>query len=391
MSLHIPFISGDDACSLANEVYPDSKIVRVPVDKAERFLSQLNKSFGKWIDPCVDGLDDIESRKSKPGRSNAWFEFMKNISNFEKIGDPSLQAAPAASTVSDFVDNILDLCAEWEPKWITVPQLPVSHKEDRKKINRALAKATGHWRKTSGYSGKLILPLVVTHQSLINTKTARNPRVVTASACYNDAGSDGLWVVDKSLNDETGSPTLRIHRFPGLLALHEELNEKIDPETKIAGPYWGINLALWAKGLVDYPAIGVGTGYQYHLAGGHSRHPNAKIAIPGIRRRTLVAPSLLNWLMNATNLVPPTNPFHNELHQLVQQFAALTQNENARKQVAIYYKDWFDCIAGENDPGLALYTDLSRGFIIGRRLPLLSHDKIPAPTSVAENLRDSCV
>ena len=47
---------------------------------------------------------------------------------------------------------------------------------------------------------------------------------------------------------------------------------------------------------MNYPAIGVGSGYQYHLAGGPAATPIARIALPSLRRRVGVNPSLRVWL-----------------------------------------------------------------------------------------------
>src|SRR5690606_1576071 len=110
---------------------------------------------------------------------------------------------------------------------------------------RALARATGMWKSESSYGGRMILPLVFTHQAQINGKTQRNPKVQSAERCYHDAQADGFWIVDKSLIDDSGSATLRNKRFPGVIALHDEISDRIASKIRIGGPYWGLNLVLW--------------------------------------------------------------------------------------------------------------------------------------------------
>jgi hypothetical protein len=223
MADHIPFITGDDGSTLVKKIYHDSDFVRLPLDRASKFLPLLPHSSKVWVDPCVDGLDDLETRRSQPGNKNAWFDFMRKFANFERMGTPAFHDKPVASDVYDFVKAVMEACAVHKPTWITVPQLPVVEDSVRNKINRALATATGRWKSSSGYSGRLILPLVFTHQSQVNGKTARNPKVQQAQRCYHEAQADGFWAVDKSLTDDNGSSTLRNKRFPGIIALHEEL------------------------------------------------------------------------------------------------------------------------------------------------------------------------
>jgi hypothetical protein len=47
-------------------------------------------------------------------------------------------------------------------------------------------------------------------------------------------------------------------RFPALIKFHQEINASLPREAvSVAGPYWGLNLVLWAKGIVKHPAIGI--------------------------------------------------------------------------------------------------------------------------------------
>lgn len=394
MADHIPFVTGEDGGSLIKKVYSDSGIVRVPLDRAARFMTLLPASSKAWLDPCVDGLHDLDTRRSEPGKKNIWFDFMNAFPHFEKIGMPTFHVKPVATEVYAFVKAVMDKCAAQKPAWITVPQLPLVDSSDRNKINRALAVATGKWKSSTGFAGRLILPLVFTHQEQVNGKTARNPRVEQAGKCYHDAQADGFWVVDKSLTDDNGSSTLRNKRFPGVIDLHEELNGRISSKIRIGGPYWGLNLVLWARGLVDHPAIGVGSGYQFFLAGGHAKQPTAKLALPSLRRRVVVGPQLKTWLDAAIAKLASSHPAHAEFNDIKKNYTVLSQPDRAREQVATFYKQWFNTISTIPAGGrsMALFQDLSTAYALGKSLPDLP-DEGPArrPEAVAEPLMLSCL
>lgn len=368
MAEHIPFVTGEGGGNLVRKHYSDSAIVRVPLDRAEKLVSLVPSNSPVWMDPSVDGMDDLTTRRSQPDKRNSWFDFMDRVANFQKIGSPAYHAKPLAADVYHFVKAIMDLCAVHKPAWITVPQLPLIENSSRNKINQALASATGKWKSSSSFSGRLILPLVLTHQAQVNGKTARNPKVQQAERCYREAQADGLWVVDKSLTDDSGSPMLRNKRFPGVIGLHEELNEQISSKIRIAGPYWGLNLVLWARGLVDHPAIGIGSGYQFFLAGGHTKQPTAKIALPSLRRRVVAGTQLKTWLDKAISTLASSHPAHAEFSEIRRNFTLLSGQDRAREQVATFYKKWFDLIAAVPKAGrsMALFQDLSTAYALGK-------------------------
>lgn len=390
MAEYIPFVTSEDTRRLVQRLYPDSDMVRVPLDRARNLLSVRNASMKVWLDPCADGMDNLETR-----RQGSWFAFMKEFANFEKIGTASYHAKPATSEVDAFVKAIMDKCLTHRPTWITVPQIPFANDSGRNKINRALAAATGKWKSSAGFSGKLILPLIFTKQKQISGKKARNPKVELAVRCYHEAQADGFWVVEQSLEDDSGSPTLRNKRLPAIIALHEELNERLSSRIRIAGPYWGLNLVLWARGLVDHPAIGVGSGYQYFLAGGSAHPSKVKLALPSLRRRVGVGPQFRIWLDKATAKLDASHPARAEFIELRRQDTALTGRDAAREQVAKFYKQWIDLIAGAPKAGrsMALFQDLSAAYALGKSLPELSKDEKTArrPEAVAEPLMLSCL
>jgi hypothetical protein len=257
-----------------------------------------------------------------------------------------------------------------------------------------LAQAAGKWKSSSGYSGRLILPLVFTHQEQVNGKTNRNPKVNLAERCYHEAQADGFWVVDKSLADDSGSATLRNTRFPGIIALHEELNGKIASRVRVGGPYWGLNIVLWAKGLIDFPLIGIGSSFQFYLSGGYSRTPSVKIAIPSLRRRVGVGPNLSKWLDVSIKKLATTHPAHAEFVDLREKLTVLSQSIRAREQVAAFYKQWYDKIASAPKAGrpMALFQDLSGAYALGKSLPAIEGEgSARRPEAVAESFMMSCL
>lgn len=397
MADHIPFITGPEGGDLAKRVYSDSDVARIPLDRAQQFRNLLPAGAKLWIDPCLDGVHNlIKQRGSKKDRQpdGSWFDLMRGLPNFEKICRPAYHAKPDAAEVHSFVKEVMNRCAAHRPAWITVPQLPLIGDSARNKINHELAVATGRWKVSSGFAGQLILPLVFTSQNQVNLKTDRNRKVPQAERCYRLAQADGFWVVEITLNDEKGLSTLR-KRFSGVIALHEELNARMPSRIRIAGPYWGLNLVLWARNLVDCAAIGIGSGYQYLLPGGPARASRNRLMLAPLRRRANYGPPLKNWLDEVAETLSPSHPAHAKFSPIRRQYAALSDESQARRQVAVNYKQWFDTIATVPKAGrsMALFQDLSAAFALGRSLPRLGPTEKAArrPDAVAEPLMLSCL
>jgi|WetSurMetagenome_2_1015567.scaffolds.fasta_scaffold32416_2 hypothetical protein len=389
MADHIPFIFGDESIRLVNRIYSDSEIIRVPLYRGKELCKSLLPKMKLWLDPCIDGMDDLTIRRPRPGKSNNWFNFMSDLPNFERICSPEFHANPIKPELTNFVKTVLDKCFEYKPAWITVPQFPLVETSDRNRINRELAEATAKWKIDRHFSGHLILPLIFTHQNQVNGKTARNPKVRQAERCYHLAQADGFWVVDSSLNDDSGSFTLRNKRFPGMIDLHEELNALIPSRIRIAGPYWGLNLVLWSRGLIEYPAIGIGSGYQYLMAGGHTKKPNVRLALPPLRRLVDAHPQFSRWLDQAINRLDPLHPASKEFMDIKSKYMMLSEIDLAKQQVAIFYKKWFDSIADIPQGGrsMALFQDLAAAYALGKTLPDLTKSGTDRrPEAVAEAL-----
>jgi len=397
---YIPFITSPKALQLVKTIYSDAAGIRVPLDIAQRLT--LPPALKLWLDPGVDGLDDLEARRPRPDKndpkkkiSTPWFDGMKHVPGFDKIASPSFLTKPVPKVVKEFVVTILDRCLAHKPSLISVPQLPVVDDASRNKINRALAKATGEWKASREFSGRLILPLILTHQNQTHAKVERNKKVEQAGRNYHEAHAYGIWVVDKSFSDETGSKALRGARFTSLIQFHQQLNDEISSRIRIAGPYWGLNLVLWARGLIEYPAIGVGSTYHYNLSGNHKpgSTPASRVALGPLRRRAITV-HLRPWLEKTLKNLDSHHPAYADLEAVQKRLTFLGDYERAREQVARFYKTWLDILAATPPSGrsLALFQDLSAAYTTGKSL-LEIPDEGPSrrPESIAEPLMLNCL
>lgn len=390
---HIPNVTAADVGLFTKKYYADSEIIRIPLFRNNEVVKLLPSDAKLWVDAGFDGCDNIESRRLNP-KCKTWCAFMGNVPHFSNLENSSFVEKPSEEQITMIVDHLLHECSKLNPEYITVPQLPVIDGAKRNKINRALAKAAGEWKKSNNFSGKLILPLVFTNQRQLNKKTDRNLKVKQAKSCYNDASADGFWVVDQSLSEEKGSVTLRRKRFLGLIAMHQELNAQIPSNIKMGGPYWGLNLILWARGLIQFPLIGVASGYQYFLSGGPSHQPISRIAIPSLRRRVKVKPNLKNWFDKAINKIPETHYAYKEFIELRDNLTNYKDVSRSKEQTCKFYKEWYNKIAHvpASDRLTALFRDLSDAYLLGKSLPPFDDEEstIKGAAAVVDPLMNSC-
>jgi hypothetical protein len=194
--------------------------------------------------------------------------------------------------------------------------------------------------------------------------------------------------------DQDGSRTLERTRFPGLISFHEELIASLQGTTfVVGGPYWGLNLVLWSKGLIHYPAVGLGNRYQYHLAGGHLLQGKSRIALDPLKRLVVVNRDLEQWLSGALKKMPPSDPAYIWFAALLARFPVLLRGNN-RKQIAATYKKWIDSLASVPSAGrsLTLYQQLSSSYVLGKSLPdLPEKGTARRPERVAQQLMLVCL
>lgn len=381
MAFYIPFVNTEEDCQRLATQYSDSIRVRLSLETGDDIKGILPKKTLLWLDPAVDGYHHLlvrrakgEEKKQPRGRGTPWENLIDKFKEKQILGNTDLLRNPDRQRLHSFVTSVLDLCLEYESDWITVPQLPFVNDVSRNKINRALAKATYKWKADSTFRGTLVLPLIFTNQRQYKGKTERNKRKSIIKKCFEDAGAGIIWVVDASLSDQKGSGAFR-RRFSDLIEFHKDLKKWFSEETKIiAGPYWGINLVLWARELCDYPAISLGRGYQYHIPGPYYMpRASARIAIPPLRRTAVVNAELRQWLRDALTRIEPKGSAFQEISDLNENFDLFLNRDLARNQVAEFYKSWFDELESVPTAGrpLALYQVLSSAFVFGKKMPKL--------------------
>jgi len=390
MASQIPFVNSTNDLKLLEQLFSDSPIVRVSLTNPEIWKS-LPKKQRVWVDGGVDALE------TWPPKQDNVKEVLEDFENCSQIADSSFQAKPDRRKISAFVAGVLDACAAKHPVWTSVPQLPMVSGNHRNKINRLLAESSAEWRVKKRYDKKLVLPVVLTHQDQTKYKQYRANIVKLAAEGVTLSGADEVWIVDSSLDDLSGSDTLGRTRFPKIAELHSEVLAAISKDVFIVGgPYWGLNLILWARGLATYPAIGLGKGFQYHVPGGVFRAPKAKVAIAHLRRLPVVSRELEEWLNQAAARAKANHKARSEFEELARHIQQYSDIEKARSQVARVYKEWLDEIESVPEGGraLALYQDLSDAFVLGRFIgkPLpRSESPGRAPEKVAQQLLINCL
>jgi hypothetical protein len=195
--------------------------------------------------------------------------------------------------------------------------------------------------------------------------------------CFTAAGADGVWAVDSSLNDQEGSGKFD-ERFPALRNFHEELNQKLPEDTiTVCGPYWGMNLVIWARGAVRFPAIGLGGSYKYNIPGLKLPKGKERVALRPLRRWAITSPQLKNWLAETVAKLSPNDPARAEFAAIEKEYSKLQMPSHGKIQIASFYKSWFDKFSSLPQAGraLALYQDLSSSYVLGKTLEKLPKEE----------------
>jgi hypothetical protein len=394
MADHIPFVNGITDYETFRAHYRDSCMVRIPLEKINEIKNQPPKNTPLWIDPGIDGYEHyLSGREPWAPWSNYIAQFKENmlLATADSVKNPDKEKLKL------FVRNVLDKCNEFSPKWITVPQLPIAEGNSRNRVNRALARAAYEWKVAKGFGGEFVLPLIFTHQRQVRIKTNWMPKLQVARKCCTDAQARLVWVVDSSLYDQDGSGTFP-KRFAALVSFHEDLRRLFPKESIIAGPYWGMNLVLWARSLCEHPAVSLGTGYQYRLSGSalwSKGKRKSRIALAPLRRRAVMGAKLRGWLELVLNSLNPKYEAYKQLLRLSKNTQSLQERGASRRQTAEFYKKWFDGIQQVPPAAraLTLYQDLSLAYVLGKQLPPLPKSKGSGtdPSIVAQQLMLNCL
>jgi len=247
-----------------------------------------------------------------------------------------------------------------------------------------------------GYKGKLILPVLLTNQRQMNKKTERNPKTSLAATCIDASRAEGIWVVDSSLNDQEAKGNFGSVRFRGVVDFHQELNAMLTHcNISVAGPYWGMNLVVWARGIVSFAAVGVGKAYRYHIPGGLLKQSSTKFALPSLRRLVVRKPILRSWLVGSLQKIAKSDPAYSEFSELVAQFGVLADEDMARHQIGRFYENWIRQLeaAPPQSRSLALYQNFSSAYVLGKSLSNIPSEEGPArsPSRIAEQFMRNCL
>jgi hypothetical protein len=413
MSDYVPFVNNEADCRILVTEYQDADICRVSLESIEDFRSLLPPDLSLWLDPAMDAYDHRLTTKWPERPRREWKQSQRKLwknldilhgrfSNYELLYEKKNWKQDNYDKITLFVIELLNRCFKYHPEWLTVPQLPLVDHGGRNKINKMLAKATRAWKVRAGFKGSLILPLIFTNQRQINSKPIRDDKLVRAKEYYEDAEADGIWIVDKTLLDQNRNEKY-LHRYSKLIEFHELIKDKLPSRTiKIGGPYWGVNLILWARGLCDRAAISLGSRYAYHISAGvPGGAPSTRIAIPPLRRWVVINDELRTWIEKSLQNLSVDDQPYKGLQYIHKKFGLLKSREASKRYTAQFYKYWFDTIASCPQEGraLALYQDLSTAFIVGSHLPYLPPKCLPKssasyirkPGKVAEQLMLSCL
>lgn len=389
MAYPIPFLNYESDIPTFNAHYSDSEIVRLTLPNQE-LIGKLKSKSKVWLD---SGIDVYHKWPPRVGRL---VSFYHKLDESDSLGDNGFCHDPERKHVNSLVNKVLDQCEVVKPHWISIPQLPYVVGNSRFKINKWLVSAASRWMAEGKSKSRFVLPVILTHSDQYCLAKFRNPLIKVIASNQAASNCRTIWIVDGSLDDQSGSDIMGRRRLPKLVDFHQKLRVILPDDVAIvAGPYWGMNLVLWVRGLADYPAVGLGRGYQYPLAGFPSQ-PKARVALSSLRRLAVANKDLEGWLRDMVAVIPKNKVIYRELNGLLQHLSRYYDPNVARDQVATFYKNWIDSIEQVPAKGraLALYQDLSAAYVVGKSMP----DALPAssgksrrPEKLVQQLMLNCL
>ena len=176
--------------------------------------------------------------------------------------------------------------------------------------------------------------------------------------------------------------------------MHTKVKTDLNPEIHIGGPYWGLNILMWAKGIITNPGFALGSGFQYYTPGGRVNQPSQRMAIPPLRRWARANLHLEKWLKKSITKVKGL-PEEKEFEKLLRKYNNLKMNKEHKKQIAQEYFKWYMRIESIPYAGraVALYQDLSKAFVLGSQLEDINSESGTnrKPEIVARQLMLNCL
>lgn len=389
----IPFVRSNADESLAKEIYADAPLWRVSLERESSIKGMAHR--GLWIDLGIDGAQQAFLQPQDKDWVQAWSKFVNRHGDLSCLVESRFLVKPDKKILLKPIRAALDQANSHHPAWISVPQLPHMDGVEHNKINKALFRITTDWHQAVHSKAKLILPVVFTHARQLKKKTDRNPKVKFIVSLLANSGVNAVWSVDSTLEDQSCASNLARERFPGVIDFFKELKAAAHLEMVVAGPYWGLGLLLWARGLVTHYGVGVGSAYRYHIPGGMAHGPKTRVAPECLRRWVSSTADLQDWLLKSAAKLPVGSIEQQELKTLAGHFPALLDQRISRRQVAKSHRNWSQKIAAVATSGraVALFQDLSSAFVTGKALDNLPDEEGPSrrPELVAEQLMLNCL
>lgn len=386
----LPFLRSNSDEANFQSFYADAPFVRVNLDK-KTLLGKLSSKGKLWLDIGLDGVANAYPFD----KESDWSVYMHRHGDLSCLVDPTFLARPARAKIEGPITAFFQDAAKYNPAYLSVPQLPHENGVKHNKINKVLAEIAADWRKQQSTT-QLILPVIFTHQTQLNTKSPRTKTIQFVHSLMVKHGIDAVWSVDSSLEDQLGTQNFERVRFAGIVDFWDELHALASPDLTICGPYWGLGLVLWARGLVTHFGIGLGSTYRYYSPGvGVPNKAKARIYVESLRRWISATPGLVGWLQAAQAKLPPGAPAQLECLALAKNLPNYFDSEAAKRQITQGYRKWIDKIMASppNGRSVALYQDLSAAFVTGKMLPDLPDEAGYArrPERVAEQLMLNCL
>lgn len=389
---YIPLIRNKGDASAAQNAMPNVDVVRVPLDLLDGM--ELEEHWRLWIDTQFDGFDHIfdDEEERWLESTKGWHGWVQGFEGFELLTTEKNAKSASQDKIDDLVAAVLDEAAEYEPTMISVPQVAYTTGAIRHAINRKLAIAAGRWKQNYWPRGTFVLPVVFTHVDAYRTKSIADKRINAILRALDASHATGVWVSHARLDELGGVGNLKGGRLSPLIAFHENLNDQLPAKAfTCAGPYWALNLILWARGLIDFPIIGSGSQFQYstpkpvQLLG----RPKPRIALPLLRRWYPVNSELRGWIKSAKSSFAQGTDAWDELKRLESTFGTFLGSRGAvpaRRQTLEFYIDWIDQIESTQKAGRALFLfqDFSNAVVNGS----LIRTKLPKQSGLSADARN---
>lgn len=358
----VPFISSKADLGLLGRRFRGAPCVRMRISDLETGYSPPNRPL--WIGTDLDAYPDFFPKSDWAKWASARLPGHDTLSDGKELSRADAKA---------LVEMLCESALGFDPKWLSVPQLPQAPNRAAAKNNKLLARAFGDWANQRGFTGTAILPIVFTHHTQIEKKGVWGPRIRQACTRYKQANADGVWIVDSTMDDLAGTRAFETQRFPQLIAIHEQVRATF-PELSIhlGGPYWGLNLLLWARGIISHPAVNLSGAVIHKRPGAYLPRGLPRVALGPLRKLVVLdRAKLTGWLRKANRRLgddhPATNDFSNLLTEIEE---GVLTDEAARIQVADFYEAWVRQIAAHpaEARAVSLYQDLSQAFVVGKAL-----------------------